>query len=257
VLASDIHDNLLTLRTLRRYAAGHLTVLAGDFTINGGRAETPLLRAMGAVGRPVVAVSGNHDSPGVMNALRRRGVTVLDHTDGVRTIAGLAMTGFEDPLMSPRPDFPDGIRAGIDFGSFPDGEERFLAAVQQRWAWRRRLPSRPDVLIVHQAAIGRALANRIWEADPDGPALAILVGHTHQQRLDRYGPVTVVDSGSIGAGGLFGIGSDVGLAMLDFTADGELEGVDLVSQNPSTSAARARRIITAHPDWRRDAGGLP
>lgn len=121
--------------------------------------------------------------------------------------------------------------------------------MQQRWEWWQRLPSRPGVLIVHQAAIGRALANRIWKMDPDGPPLTILVGHTHRQRLDRYGPDTVVDSGSIGAGGPFGIGSEtIALAMLDIRADGELDAVDLVSQDPSTSAARARRVMPAHPD---------
>ncbi len=248
-LASDIHNNLLTLPTLRRYAKGHLTFLAGDFTINGGRAEAPLLDRMATVGKPVVAVSGNHDSPGIMAALARRGVTVLRHEDGPRTISGLEVAGFEDPLMFAKGDFPDGLRAGISFGDIPDGHERFEAAVQERWRWWRELPYRPDILVVHQQAIGLALAAMIRDADPDGAPLAILVGHTHRQRLERFGPVTVVNSGSIGAGGLFGIGSQsVGLALLDFRADGSLEATDLVSQNPTTSAARARRVITDSPD---------
>jgi predicted phosphodiesterase len=249
VLASDIHNNLLTLPTLRRYAHDQLTVLAGDFTINGSRAETPLLERMAAVGDPVVAVSGNHDSPGIMRALERRDVIVLDHDDGVRTIAGLDLAGFEDPLMLGGREFPKGIRAGISFGDIPDGHERFLAAIEQRWQWWQALPSRPDVLVVHQESLGQALANLIWATEPDGPPLTILVGHTHRQRMDRYGPVTVVNSGSIGAGGLFGIGSqDVGLAILAMRADGGLEATDLVAQDPSTSAARARRVITDSPD---------
>src|SRR3954453_4620492 len=44
VLASDLHNNVLTLPTLRRFTVGHLTVLAGDYTINVGRIEAPLLR---------------------------------------------------------------------------------------------------------------------------------------------------------------------------------------------------------------------
>ncbi len=248
-LASDIHNNLLTLPTLRRYAEGHLTVLAGDFTINGGRAEAPLLDRMAAVGDPVVAVSGNHDSPGIMRALADRGVTVLTHDDGVQIIDGLAMAGFEDPLMFAKGEFPRGLRAGISFGDIPDGHERFVAAVEERWRWWQALPERPQVLVVHQAAIGRELASRIRDADPEGEPVAILVGHTHRQRLDRFGPVTVIDSGSVGAGGLFGIGEqDVGLALLDFASDGSLEATDLVSLDPKTSAARARRIITASPD---------
>ena len=84
VLASDIHNNLLTLPTVRHYSEGHLTILDGDFTINGGKIEAGLLKGVATLGDPTVAVSGNHDSPGIMRTLERRGVTVLDHTDGVR-----------------------------------------------------------------------------------------------------------------------------------------------------------------------------
>ena len=45
ILGSDIHNNLLTLPTVRRYSKGHLTILDGDFTVNGGKAEAPLLSA--------------------------------------------------------------------------------------------------------------------------------------------------------------------------------------------------------------------
>ncbi len=106
------------------------------------------------------------------------------------------------------------------------------------------------MLIVHQEAIGRALANLIWNEDPDGAPLAILVGHTHVQRMDRYGPITTVNSGTAGAGGLFGAGSQsVGLALMDFdTETGTLVATDLVQMNPANSAARAQRVITDTPD---------
>jgi predicted phosphodiesterase len=250
VLASDIHNNLLTLPTVRRYSAGHPTILDGDFTINGGRMEAPLVRSVARLGDPVVAVSGNHDSPGIMRTLERRGATVLDHTDGVRTVAGLKLAAFEDPLEFEGREFPGGIRTGLSFGDIRDGHQRFLEAVQERWEWWQALPERPDVLIMHQEAIGRALANLIWDADPDGEPLAILVAHTHVQRMDRYGPITTVNSGTAGAGGVFGIGSQsVGLALLDFDrATGDLVATDLVQMNPSTSSARAQRVITRTPD---------
>jgi hypothetical protein len=122
--------------------------------------------------------------------------------------------------------------------------------VQERWRWWQALPQRPDVLIVHQEAIGRALANLIWSEDPDGEPLAILVGHTHVQRMDRYGPITTINSGTAGAGGVFGAGSQsVGLALMDFDPEtGALVATDLVQMNPSTSAARAQRVITDTPD---------
>jgi predicted phosphodiesterase len=250
VLASDLHNNVLTLPTLRRFTEGHLTVLAGDYTINGGRIEAPLLRRVGTLGEPVVAVSGNHDSPGIMRTLERRGVTVLDHTDGVRTVAGLKLTGFEDPLEFEGKEFPSGLRTGLSFGDLPDGHERYLEAVRERWAWWQALPERPQVLIIHQESIGRALANLIWKADPEGAPLAILVGHTHVQRMDRYGPITTVNGGTAGAGGIFGLGTEsVGVALMDFdTATGALAATDLVRMNPTTSAARAQRVITETPD---------
>ena len=250
VLASDLHNNLLTLPTLRRFTGGHLTVLAGDFTVNGGRMEAPLAGRVATLGAPVVAVSGNHDSPGIMRTLERRGVTVLDHTDGVRTIAGFKLAGFEDPLAFEGTAFPTGLRTGLSFGDIPNGHERYLEAVRERWAWWQALPERPQILIVHQEAIGRALADLIWEAEPQGAPLAILVGHTHEQRLDRYGPVTTVDSGTAGAGGVFGLGTQsVGLALMDLDpATGALTATDLVQMNPASSAARAQRVITETPD---------
>jgi predicted phosphodiesterase len=249
MLASDIHNNVLTLPVLRRFGAQHPTILAGDFTINGSRLEAGLLRGLEHLGKPVVAVSGNHDSPGLMRRLGRRGIIVLDHRDGVREIAGLRMAGFEDPLAYVGRGFPSGVRTGLSFGDLPDGHERFQEAVEDRWAWWTRLPERPQVLVVHQEAIARALAGLIWNADPDGPAVTILAGHTHRQRLDRYGPVTVVNGGTAGAGGLFGTGRDpVGFALLDLTAHGTLEATDLVQQDPTDGSAQARRVITAEPD---------
>jgi len=248
-LASDIHNNLLTLPALRRYSRGRLTVLAGDFTVNGGRLEAPIVRKMADVGDPVVAVSGNHDSPGVMRVLAGEGVRVLDHDDGIVDIGGLLFAGFEDPLAYAAGEFPPGLRAGISFGDIEDGHRLYLEAIQERWRWWQALEGRPDVLVVHQAAVGRALANLIWDSDPEGAPLTVLVGHTHAQRLDRYGPITVVDGGSVGAGGFFGLGTQqVGFALLDFASTGDLEAVDLVSQNPATSAARAQRVDVGAPD---------
>jgi hypothetical protein len=195
-----------------------------------------------------------------MRRLATLGVTVLTHrgavdprgrTHGpaVREIAGLTMAGFEDPLMYAGAAFPSGLRSALSFGDFADGHERFQLAVERRWGWWRNLPRRPRMLIVHQAAIARALANLIWSADPQGPPLMVLTGHTHRQRLDRYGPVTVVNGGSAGAGGLFGTGRDpVGFALLDVTARGALEATDLVQMQPVDGAAQARRVITARPD---------
>ena len=54
MLASDIHNNVLTLPVLRRFGADHPTFLAGYFTINGSRVETGLLRGLNRLGKPAL-----------------------------------------------------------------------------------------------------------------------------------------------------------------------------------------------------------
>ena len=176
---------------------------------------------------------------------------MLDHSDGVRTIAGLKMAAFEDPLEFVGTNFPSGLRTGLSFGDIPNGHERYLRAVQQRWEWWQALPERPDVLILHQESIGRALANLIWEDDPNGRAARdprrshpcaahgpLRPDHDRQQRHGgRRRPVRHRHA------------SPSGLALLDFDkATGALTATDLVQMNPSTSAARAQRVITDTPD---------
>lgn len=260
LLASDVHNNLLPLPTLKRFGEGHPVVLAGDYTINGSRAEARLLPGLAHIGSETVAVSGNHDSPGIMKTLAANGATVLTHvgamdSDGVihgppvRRIGNLTVAGFEDPLAYTALNYPQRIRIALSYSQFDDGHERFVNDVAERYQWFKDLPERPDILVVHQQGIGRALSQLIWRDDPDGRPLTIMVGHTHVQRFERAGPVTVVNSGTAGAGGIFGVGQQaVGLALMDFTPLGVLEATDLVQTDPTTTAAQARRIITADPD---------
>lgn len=259
LLASDLHNNALVTKPLARFGRGRPVVLAGDFTHNGSEVETKLLDGIEHTGRPVLAVSGNHDSRALMNLLASKGVTVLTHAgrlsgDGsvsgpdVITVDGMDVAGFEDPFEYAGRKFPSEIRAGLSFTDFPDGRDQYEAAVEQAWSWWKGLSRRPDVLIMHEAALAREIAHRIWKADPAGAPVTILSGHTHKQRLDVIGPVTVVDSGTVGAGGPFGAGKDqIGLALLDFSAR-RLDAADLVQMNPRDGAAQARRIITARPD---------
>jgi predicted phosphodiesterase len=263
LLGSDLHNNALVLDPLRRFGAKHPVVLAGDFTHNGSHLETKLLSGIENVGRPVIAVSGNHDSEALMRDLASRGVTVLTHAgrvgaDGriigsaIMKLGKLRIAGFEDPLQFEGPSYPSGVRGAMSFTDFDDAKRRYATAVEQAWRWWRALPERPDVLILHEAEIGREIARRVWAADPDARKLTILVGHTHVQRIDRIGPVTVVNGGTVGAGGPFGAGKDeVGLAVLDFDGH-KLDSADLVSVDPRDGDAQARRVIVASPDCDRE-----
>ncbi len=161
----------------------------------------------------------------------------------------MSVAGFEDPLEYPGADYPSEIRTALSFTDMRDGDERFRQAANRYWSWWQALPERPAVLLLHQAALARDLAARIAEADPAGPPLAILTGHTHHQRVDLDGPVTVVDSGTVGAGGPFGAGKDdIGLAVLHFSRQpAQLQVADLAAIDPRSGAAQAERVIVDAP----------
>ena len=261
VLASDLHANSLALPVLRRYAEGLPLFMPGDFSVNGSRLEAGLLSGIETAGSPVVMTSGNHDSRALMRSFAGRGAVVLAHDGRLRAngrvegppvvdIAGLRVAGFEDPLEYRGRGYPPTIRAGLSFTDFDDGDERFAQAADRYWAWWNELPERPEVLLLHQAALARELATRIEAADPAGAPLAILTGHTHSQRVDLIGPVTVVDSGSVGAGGPFGAGKDdIGLAVLHFSEDpGRLRTADVASIDPRDGSAQAQRVVIDRPE---------
>jgi hypothetical protein len=72
-----------------------------------------------------------------------------------------------------------------------------------------------------------------------------VTGHDHLQHIDRYGPITIVDGGTIGAGGVFDAGvAYSGFARLHFnSATPELEAVDLVAVEPFSGRGRGSRVV--------------
>ncbi len=266
---SDLHANALVVKPLSRLVDDHPLLLAGDFGQRGGQAEAALIAPrVAAIGSRVVAVSGNHDSHSLMRKLARDGVTVLGQKGRlddrgryvpppVIGLDGLRLAAFRDPLEygGSKPNGPD---RPVTAGDFPDPK-----AVIGRWrgqllAWFTSLPSRPDVVMVHQNPLAQGLARRLHRTGYRHP-LTVVTGHDHRQHIDRYGGIVVVDGGTIGAGGVFGAGTvSVGVARLRFGAGPagdhvsvgkrkagrpELLAVDLIAVEPFTGAARATRVI--------------
>jgi hypothetical protein len=82
------------------------------------------------------------------------------------------------------------------------------------------------------------------EEPPDHP-IVFLVGHTHKADLRHFGPVTVLNSGSIGAGGSGNLTENtpyaLGRLVYDAKPTFQPRAADLISINPDTGSSTARR----------------
>ncbi len=262
LLASDLHDNRPALDSLREFATGKPVFFVGDFGRDGDATETRLLApAVAGLGRRVVAVSGNHDSVRLMRALARRGVTVLtrrgvlrpdgSHGAPMARVAGLLVAGFDDPLEWRRRD-PGSPERVFSFSELPDPDRAAERADRQLLHWFDGLPRTPDVVLVHQNGLAQRLARTLLERG-NPPQLTILTGHDHAQHVTSYGSVSVIDAGTVGASGLYGIGRDVvGLGDLHFSPSATAEAVDLIAVEPVSGAAEARRVLLS--DCERPSG---
>lgn len=258
VLISDLHANTLVLETVERLATGSPVFIAGDFAQSGTVDEAGLLVDRVTDLGTVVAVSGNHDSRSFMRRLAGAGAIVLTEngrlapdgtTNGrpVERIAGVLVAGYSDPLESRSgdPDDPDRI---FSFSELPDFKERYAQAKADLEAWLRSLSPRPHVVLIHHNGLAQALARALRE--DEGPPLLILSGHDHLQHVDRFGETLVVDAGTVGAGGILGVGKDaIGVAQLELvTGEAWPRLIDLVQLEPLSGAARADRVLPAAPN---------
>jgi len=243
-IASDLHNNVLSLPILERAAAGGPVLFAGDLTDRGSPLESRLVERIVRTGRPFVAVSGNHDSDTLLRRLARRGAVVLtergrlradgSHGELVVRVANLRVAGYSDPFER---------RAAEGFRDRYD--DRPTPAMQQAFAaWLRPLLGRVDVVLVHEPALLAVALAELRAAPPAAP-LVLAVGHSHEPGLARVGPVTVVNGGSVGAGGTGNLAESgaLGIARLVY-ARGERFAplaADLIRIDPGTGSATARR----------------
>jgi predicted phosphodiesterase len=246
VLASDLHANMLVLPVLTEYTQGKTVFLAGDFSLRGTTTESRLVPLIRRLGETVVAVSGNHDSRPFMLDLARAGVIVLTRdgrlradgsTDGrpIVQVEGWDVAGFDDPLESPT--------ARFESRSLELTGTEFTTAADELRTWFEQLPSRPDIVLVHQHGLAHVLMDGLVEDDGEGDIL-ILTGHDHEQHLHEEAGVVLVDGGTVGAGGPFEIGvQSAGFAEIHFTDGGAAQAVDLIEVEPVSGNASATRVV--------------
>jgi hypothetical protein len=167
-------------------------------------------------------------------------------TDGkpVQQIGDMKVAGWPDPLeyRGPNPGDPKRI---FSFSELPDEDTRYAAAQTGVVRWFDGLPERPDVVMVHQNGLAQHLARALLSRGDQAPLL-ILTGHDHNQHVDLYGDdIVVVDAGTGGAGGVFGVGTQsVGVATLQLPGGRPPpRAVDLINVDPVNGNAQADRVV--------------
>lgn len=245
VVASDLHNNLLALPALERATKGVPVLFAGDLTDRGSALERKLVLRVVRAGSRFVFVSGNHDSDVLQRRLSRAGATVLTrggllHGDGslgplVVRVGGLRIAGYDDPLMR---------RARDDYR---DRGATYTAEQQAEFdTWLARVQVGVDVVMVHAPQLARRAVQRLRESPPRRPLL-LVTGHTHKPALERVRNLTLLNPGSVGAGGTGNLaegGGQVGLARLIYRVAPRLQtlAADLVEIDPGNGSASAERF---------------
>jgi predicted phosphodiesterase len=245
-VASDLHNNIVALPALENAARGGLLMFPGDLTDRGAPIEQGLAQRVADAGTRLVFVSGNHDSDSLERRLAAVGAVVLTRGGrltsrgvasgrAVTKVAGLRMAGYDDPLK----------RLARDH--YRDNGSRYTPRQQQGFAdWMARLRGRVDVVMVHAPALARIALQALRRHPPARPLL-LLEGHTHRASIVRFGPVTMLNAGSVGGGGTGNLGDargDIGIARVTYTARPEFRprAADLVQIDPGDGNAQARRV---------------
>lgn len=243
-LASDVHNNVLVLPTLRRIAGNGPLFIAGDLTDRGTPLETSATREIAAIGNPTVFVTGNHDSATLEQALARAGAIVLTRhgqllADGsygrtVVDVHGLRVAGYDDPFTRRAP--------GHERGERP--EPRTTAGMQEAFAaWFATVEPDVDVVLVHEQGLVEPLLRELERSPPDHP-IAFLVGHTHMQDVHAQPNAMLLNGGTAGGGGTGNLDEQqpIGVAQLTYRLrPGFLPlAADLVTVDPGDGDATAR-----------------
>jgi predicted phosphodiesterase len=252
-IASDLHNNVLAIPILERAANDGPVLFPGDLTDRGSPVEAGLVHRVARTGKPFVFVSGNHDSDTLERRLAREGAVVLtedgrlnaDGTRGavVQKIAGLRIAGYSDPFeRRSAEDFRD----RYENVPTPQMQDDFTQ-------WLRTHEQEVDVVMVHEPALFAPALDVLKDDPPDHP-LVIVTGHTHSAELKLQPGVTVVNGGSVGAGGTGNLAdqasTSIGLARFVFTTEPSFQplAADLVSIDPTSGSSSARRERLDPPD---------
>lgn len=207
-----------------------LVINTGDFTDFGTPIEAELLKGLAELEVTHLVVSGNHESPAVLDALERfPGLVLLDERQ--TDVAGLRIAGYGDPAAQ-LPTAP----------SIPPSEARRMAQsinddIQQA-------NPRPDVILVHNHRVAQAI---------EGVPL-VLFGHTHVPGVTFRSGTTYVNGGTTGGAGLRGLegGFSVAISLaviyLNLSHSVEVLAVDILKLSPTAGGFSLERHLVPRPE---------
>ena len=242
-IASDLHNNFLSIPILERATGDGPLFFAGDLTDSGSPLEARLVNRVTKLGKPFVFVSGNHDSDTLERELARRGAVVLTENgrlgdnspEPIVDVKGIKVAGYSDPFER---------RAGEGYA---DRFEPAPSSGQQNafTAWLQPLLGRVDVVMVHQPALIEPALASLRDQPPPVRPIVFVTGHTHSPSIEHDPGITVVNGGSVGAGGTGNLAepTDLGIARLIYADDPSFQplAADLVAIDPGDGSATARR----------------
>jgi predicted phosphodiesterase len=243
-IASDLHNNFLAEPILKRATGESPLFFAGDLTDRGSPLEARAVSRVTNLGAPFVFVSGNHDSDTLQRDLARRGAIVLTENgqlmpDGslgnvVVDVKGLKVAGYRDPFERRS---NENFRDRFQPSPTPSQQDAFTS-------WLMSLVGDVDIVMVHEPALIEPALAVLKDKPPSRP-LVIITGHTHKASLDRQAGVTVINGGSVGAGGTGNLTetTDYGLARLIYTTKPNFQplAADLIEIDPGDGSSTASR----------------
>ena len=250
-VASDLHNNLLAVPALRRVARGTPLFFVGDLTDRGSPLESQLTSGVLHAGTSLVFVTGNHDSDSAAQELSDDGAVVLTehgrllrggrYGPMVARVAGLRVAGYGDPFRRRR------ARGYVQQGALPAPS---LAEQNLFAEWLVGLEDKVDIVMVHEPALA-AKGIEALRRDPPSHPIVLLVGHTHHADIELDRDLTVLNGGTVGAGGTgnLGEGSKIGVARMIYATGGGFAplAADLVEIDPGNGSATAKRFRLDEP----------
>ncbi len=181
---SDMHNNPAGYDFVQQIVANFkidAILDTGDLSDFGTPLEAKLVTRLENLHKPYIFVSGNHDSPDIVAALKSlKNVTVLDGT--TFSLDGLTIFGAGDPAAVSASITPPNTLAVREY--FERIKDKFTQIQPV------------DLLMIHNPGIARNFAGKVP---------VIVHGHDHKLKIGKIEGTDVIDAGTSGAAGIRGL----------------------------------------------------